>query len=500
MNNFNGFQVSEQTFSFDLNTIFPFSNFKNRNDQINRNSYSNRRQVDIFNSMSNFRQIYIDFLKWQCNIYFKNKYKQIIKTLLKMNQLERLLHQQGKKVKLQEQELDDVNRRHQELQTKLTQEEDKNKILQGNIDKLSLIEYELRRQLQFVEAQRDNLLEQLKSLHEYNFSMFNLQENHVCNKFRTVQELALTRNELQKQQQQLLILQTENAGLISKVKELMSTNTSLNEKLQKYPQQFENLREKYIKLLTERDLQIQSLSEIIERLKIQRQVKEEKCEKIEFEESDLTEDTNSNQDAILEQQTFKDNLEIIKIMKKSDEEKQRAILQLTEQVSQLQAENSKQRLLLTTEQVIQLYPQDIQLQIRRLQQLRAYISQFTTKIANLQMKYQEINELKKRNLELEERCKIQQEEINQFANKKKKLEEIQEQFAIVLKENWKLKGRNQQKQHKMKQLLPNILQNLSTELCFEEYPFESLEELLKCYEKLRNQLRSQSEQRHKSQL
>ncbi|CAD8171512.1 unnamed protein product [Paramecium octaurelia] len=416
-----------------------------------------------------------------------------------MNQLERLLHQQGKKVKLQEQELDDVNRRHQELQTKLNQEEEKNKILQGNIDKLSLIEYELRRQIQFVEAQRDNLLEQLKSLHEYNFSMFNLQENHTYNKFRTVQELKLTRDELQKSQQQSLKLQTENAELISRVKELMNANASLNEKVHVYPQQFENLRQKYIKLLTERDIHIQSLSEIIEQLKIQRQTKEQKCEKIEFEESDITEDTNSNQDAILDEQTFKDNLEIIKIMKKSDEEKQRTILQLTEQVSQLQAENQKQRQHLTTEQVIQLYPQDIQLQIRRLQQLRAYISQFTTKIANLQKKQQEINQLKKQNLDLEELCKNQQEEINQCANKKIKLEEIQKQFAQVLKENWMLK-------EKLIELIQDeetvteILQNLSKELCFDDYPFESLEELLKCYEKLRNNLRNQSEQRHKSQL
>ncbi|CAD8176091.1 unnamed protein product [Paramecium pentaurelia] len=428
-----------------------------------------------------------------------------------MNNLERLLHQQGKKMKQQEQELNDINRRYQELQTKLNQEEEKNKILQCNIDKLTLIEFELRRQIKFVEAQRDNLLEQLKSLHEYNFSMIELQKKNQFNKMRTVKELTITQNEYQKQEQQLLKLQIEKAQLISEIEELKTNNLSLNEQIKIYPLQIQKLRQNFIELMKERDHQILQLDEKIEQLKKQKQKTEENCDKIEFEENDITEDTNSNQDGYLYQQTLNDNIEIIKNMKIADQEKQKTILQLTEQVTLLQVENQKQRQLLTTQQLTQLYPQDIQLQIRRLQQLRGYIPQFTTKIAILQIKQQEINELKQNymdlleqyqketNIDLSEFYQKHQKELNKYKNKyqnkKQKLSNIQKQFSNVLSENWKLKEKLIDIL-KDEESVKQFIQNLSNELCFDEYPFESLNELLISYNKIRSKLMSYSEQKH----
>ncbi|CAD8082484.1 unnamed protein product [Paramecium sonneborni] len=420
-----------------------------------------------------------------------------------MNHLERLLHQQGKKVKLQGQELDDINKRHQELQTKLTQEEEKNKILQSDVDKLTQIQNELRRQIQFLEAQRDNLLEQLKSLHEYNFSMFNLQHNHQFNKMRTVQQLNLTQNELQKSQQQILKIQSENAELRSKVQELMINNQSLNEQIEVYPKQIENLRQKYIQLLSERDLQILQLDEKIELLKKEKQIKEEKNQKIEFEVSDITEDTDSNQHGNQYQQIMMDQAEIIKTMKIQDEEKQKTILYLNEQVTLLQIENSKQKQQYTSQQIIKLYPQEIQIQIRRIQQLRSFLPQFTTKIAIIQMKQQEINLLRQQNQDLEMKCQQQQQELTKYQQKyqkkEKKFSDIQDQFTNVLQENWKLKERLidiLQNEEQVEQ----FLQNLSKELNFEEYPFESLDELLKSYNKIKSKLLNQSEQKHISLL
>ncbi|CAD8181808.1 unnamed protein product [Paramecium pentaurelia] len=417
-----------------------------------------------------------------------------------MNHLERILHEQGKTVKIQGQELDDIKHKYQELQNKLFKEEEKNKILQQNIDKLSLIENELRRQIQFVEAQRDNLLDQLKSLHEYNFSMFNLQHNQSFNKMRTVQQLKLTQDELQKSQQQLLKLQSENAEFRGKVKELMIKNQSLNEQIQILPQEIEKLKQKYIKLLSERDTQIQLLDYKIDELRKQKQQeKEEKCENIEYEESEITEDKNSEQDVI--QQSLIDNIEIIKTMKLSDQEKQNTILRLSEQVTMLQIENSKQQLLLTNQQISQLYPQDIQLQIRRIQQLRTYIPQFTTKFAIIQMKLQEINQLRQDNLNLREEYQKQNKQlkINQqkYLNKKQKLENLQKQFSNVLQENWKLKEKLIDIL-KNEQLVEQFLQNLTNELNFDEYPFESLDQLLKNYNLIRNKLMNQSEQKHMS--
>ncbi|CAD8093119.1 unnamed protein product [Paramecium sonneborni] len=416
-----------------------------------------------------------------------------------MNHLERQLHQQGKKIKSLAQELDDIKQRYSELQFKLNQEEEKNKILQSDLDKYTQMKYEQRRQIQFLESQRDNLLEQLKSLHEYNSSMFNLQHNNSFNKMRTVQQLTLTQDELQKSQQQLLRLQSENVELRSKVQELMLTNQQQNEQIQVYPQQIENLRQKYIQLLSERDLQILQLAEKIEQLRKDQQIKEEKCQKIEFEESDITEDTNSNQDGNLFQQTLIDNAETIKTMKKSDEEKQKTILHLSEQVTLLQIENSKQRQLYTSQQITKLYPQEIQLQIRRIQQLRSILPQFTTKIAILQMKQQEINQLRQRTQDLENELKYQQKELTKYKqkyqNKKRKLGDIKEQFSNVLSENWKIKEKLLDI-IKNEQQVEQLLQNLSKELCFDEYPFESLDELLNSYNKIKMKLLNQSEQKH----